>query len=313
MAMIRGFQKLFTWGDNPTHGMLKDATVEITEKIDGSQFNFGRVDGVVYMRSKNANVFQGDSNKMFSAAKAFVASVEDKLPEGVIFHGEYIQSPRHNTLEYARVPKNHFMLFGITVLSDSANYDWMKRVTPNTVRAYWAEQLQCEQVPVLYYGPAADAVEPREWLHTFMGKESALGKATMEGIVIKNYDRPCTYMDKMYPGTFAKLVSAEFKEKHVDGWKKSNPPALEQIGQAFNAEPRWRKAVQRLRESGALTGTVKDIGPLMKDIVADIEQEEEDAIKDMLYKLFRKDIMRMSTKNFPETYKRWLEAGEVVT
>lgn len=309
MAMIQGFQKLFSWGDLPTHGMLKDAVVEVTEKIDGSQFNFGKLDGVVYMRSKNANVFHGDSNKMFNAAKEYVKSIEDRLPESALFHGEYLQSPKHNTLEYARVPKGHFMLFGITYLTERPVY-----TTPESHaadRAEWAERLGCEPVPVLYQGPAPDVVEGREWLHSFMGKESALGKATMEGVVVKNYSRPCHFNGKDYLGTFAKMVSAEFKEKHVDGWKQSNPSALEQIGAAYNSQARWRKAIQRAREDGTLTGTVRDIGPLMKSIVTDISEEEETNIKNMLYRLFHKDLMRMATKNFPETYKHWLENGEI--
>ncbi|WP_287728590.1 hypothetical protein, partial [Microcystis sp. M061S2] len=65
------------------------------------------------------------------------------------------------------------------------------------------------------------------------------------------------------------------------------------------------------REDGTLTGTVRDIGPLMKSIFTDISEEEETNIKNMLYRLFHKDLMRMATKNFPETYKHWLENGEI--
>src|SRR6185437_4176639 len=117
------------------------------------------------------------------------------------------------------------------------------------------------------------------------------------------------WMDKKYPLTAAKLVTAEFKEKHVDGWKESNPSALEQIGRAFNCEPRWRKAVQHLSEDGVLQNSVRDIGLLLKEISRDLHEEEQQNIKDMLFKLVLKDIQRIAVKGFPEFYKDYLSKG----
>lgn len=42
--MIKAFPKIFALGTQYTEGIF-DSEVEITEKIDGSQFNFGKIEG----------------------------------------------------------------------------------------------------------------------------------------------------------------------------------------------------------------------------------------------------------------------------
>lgn len=295
--MIPTFPKIFTAGDRFTADIW-DGPIEITEKVDGSQFNFGRHQGVVYMRSKGADVFHEDNNKMFTKAKDFVRSVEEKLPEGVTFHGEYLQSPRHNTLTYSRVPANNFVLFGVTGSPDS--------VTPSVLRLAWAEEFRCDAIPVLFEGQAP--VEGRfEWLMEFVHEESFFGMAQREGIVIKNYAKTAMVGGIVIPLLCAKVVSTEFKEKHKGAWAQGEgKDKLTLIGEAYNAKPRWQKAVQHLRDSNLLTDSPKDIGPLLKEIHLDIEAEEMSNIKDMLWDLFSKDIKRIAVRGFPEWYKEEL-------
>ena len=63
------------------------------------------------------------------------------------------------------------------------------------------------------------------------------------------------------------------------------------------------KAIQYLAEQGELQNDVKDIGPLMKRINQDILEEETEVIKDALYKIFHKDVLRTATSGFPQWYK----------
>lgn len=49
--MISAFPKIFAIGTKYIDSIF-DNEVEITEKVDGSQFAFGKIDGEVYCRSK---------------------------------------------------------------------------------------------------------------------------------------------------------------------------------------------------------------------------------------------------------------------
>ncbi|HET9285768.1 MAG TPA: RNA ligase family protein [Candidatus Angelobacter sp.] len=292
--MIPAFPKIFTLGDKFS-SEIWDGPVEITEKIDGSQFNFGRLQGHVYMCSKGAQIFYEDNNKMFQAAKDFVRSCEDKLPEGIVFHAEYLQKPRHNTLTYERVPRGNIMLFGVT--SSIAAL-----CTPAQARWWYAEEFGCEVVPVLFEGGAPE--NRYEWLMSFVNQESHLGLAQREGIVIKNYAKTAMIGGIPIPLLSAKVVSTEFKEKHKVEWSKGEgKDKLTLIGEAFCAKPRWEKAIQHLRDAGKLTDSPKDIGPLLKEIHTDIDDEERENIKTMLWELFAKDIKRIAVRGFPEYYK----------
>lgn len=296
---LPGWHKIWTYGDRWTKGIL-DGEVEITEKIDGSQFNFGKINGEVLMRSKGADIFFDDTNKMFNKAKEYVKLVQDRLPDNVVFHGEYLQSPKHNTLSYARIPVNNFMLFGYTRIGvDDA-------VPAALDLAYWSKELMCEPVPVVWIGTLLDEHKTLEWLHSRIPAVSVLGNVPAEGIVIKNYNKSLMIGDQAIPIIQAKIVTAEFKEKHGVSWSKSNPTDKEKIGEAFRTEARWNKAIQFLRDSNQLTGTVKDIGPLIGRIQKDIFEEDKENIKEELFKMFWKDISRVSVQGFPEYYKKVL-------
>ena len=54
--MIPPFPKIFTIGTRYVQNIFDDE-VEITEKIDGSQFCFGKINSTVYVRSKGATLY----------------------------------------------------------------------------------------------------------------------------------------------------------------------------------------------------------------------------------------------------------------
>lgn len=302
---IHSYPKLFTFGDRYCADIL-DGAVEITEKVDGSQFGFGRIGDAVHMRSKGAPLFFDGGQSMFDAAVAFVKSIEDKLPDGYVFHGEFLAKPRHNTLAYGRVPKGHIMLFGVSLPDKTVLlYDSVLE---------WADALGCEPIPLI--AVRDDLVgKTYEDLVQLLDRESVLGKAKIEGIVLKNHAKTVMVGGQPLPIMCAKLVSERFKEIHKEEWGKNNLPPIERVARALHSEARWTKAVQRLRDSGELTETVRDIGPLLKSINQDILTEEVESIKDELLKLFWKDISRIAIRGFPEWYKqqlaeRVLEAAE---
>lgn len=296
---IPGWPKIFALGSQPTHGIF-EGPVEITEKVDGSQFNFGVVGGELIMRSKGAGVHLNDGNKMFAKAAAMATERFEKglLPEGFIFHGEYLQAPRHNTLAYDRTPKNHFALYGVT------NKSAQKVVASYSALQEWAGLIDVDVVPLLFEGTAVQE-NFSEWIVGLTDRTSYLGGARVEGVVIKRYE-PILIGGQLLPLTQAKYVTEAFKEKHGVEWKATNKGPLEKIADSLAARPRWEKAIQRAREAGTLDGSPKDIGPLLKSINQDMVEEEKEEIKELLWSLFWKDINRMAVRGFPEFYKQKL-------
>ena len=110
--MIRSFSKIFAIGTDYIKDIFKDE-VEITEKLDGSQFVFGRVDNELYLRSKGQQIFPESSDKMFRIATDYILSIEHKIADNMVYYCEYLAKPKHNTLAYERVPKNNLILLKI--------------------------------------------------------------------------------------------------------------------------------------------------------------------------------------------------------
>jgi len=65
---IRRWSKIFSLGDQYTQGIF-DGPVSITEKVDGSQFNFGlcEKEGLKFL-TKGSTCHIGDGNKLFAPA-----------------------------------------------------------------------------------------------------------------------------------------------------------------------------------------------------------------------------------------------------
>lgn len=269
--------------------------VEIQEKIDGSQISFMLDDnGSLLLRSKGQQLHEGaPDSKMFEQAISSVRERVDLLVPGHVWRGEYLRVPKHNTLNYGRIPRGHIAIFDIELsLGDFAETEQ---------RTEMATFLGYETVPTFYKGVWDKDLSD---LKNFLEFDSFLGGQKIEGVVVKCYS-------KFYNGKpmMGKLVSEEFKEKHTTAWKQGNPgkkDVIENLITIYRVEARWRKAVQHVRERGELTNSPKDIGPLLKEISLDILKEEEDAIKEELFKLAWPQISRGVARGFPDWYKDYL-------
>lgn len=294
--MIHAFPKIFALGTTYIRDIFLD-DVEVTEKVDGSQFVFGRVDGELRMRSKGAEVRIEDHPKMFREAVDYVSSLA--LPDGVVYFCEYLQRPKHNVLKYDRVPKNHLCLF--------AAYDTARGFcSSRDVIVYEAAALGIDPVPLLRAG----RVESVEDLKGFMEQTSYLGGPKVEGVVVKNYARPFLLGGQPIPLMAGKFVSEAFKEVHRSSWKQEHTGRgkWETFVESYRSEARWAKAVQRLREAGTLTGTPADIGRLMAEVKRDVLEEEREEIASFLWREFSPEVLRRSASGLPEWYKTTLAA-----
>ncbi len=264
--------------------------VLMEEKVDGSQFSFGRFGGVLRVRSKGQEMLPDAPEQMFKRAVEAVAGLD--LHDGWTYRGEYLAKPKHNTLAYSRVPEKHVIIFDINPAEEA--------YLPYEQKQAEATRLGLECVPCLGVGvPTADR------LRALLQKESVLGGTTIEGVVLKAYD--LFGPDKKV--LMGKFVSEAFKERHTTEWKKTNPQAgdiVDALIAELRTEARWLKTIQHLRDDGRLEHDPRDIPALLKEISSDTHREEADAIKDQLFKWAWPKISRALTRGFPEFYKQWL-------
>ena len=293
--MIKAFPKIFALGTDYIKEIL-DGEVEVTEKIDGSQFGFGRLDGELFVRSKGAMLHFEAPNNMFREAVNYIASIGDRIPDNTVFHAEYLQTPHHNSLTYERMPKNHLALFSV---SDSTE----KFYNHEEIKS-WADKLEIDAVPLVYKG----TIENTDKILEMIGSDSYLGLAKAEGVVVKNYNKPFLLGGQPIPVMCGKYVSENFKEVHRAGWsgEHTGRGKWETFKEGYKTEARWHKAIQFLRDSGELTESPKDIGKLIKRVMQDIEEEEKETIKEFLWKEFGTEVLRMSVHGLPEFYKMHL-------
>lgn len=275
-----------------------DGRVEITEKVDGSQFGFGIVDGELKMRSKGAEIV-GDPPALFKPSCDTVQTAYENgaIPEGVWFWGEAMCKPKHNTLQYERTPKGHIALFGAVEDDTFLDYSSIE---------FLADRMGMDVVPLIYDddGSWVDA----DYLMSLLDRESFLGGAKIEGFVVKNYAKNWLLGGTVVPIMCAKYVSEAFKEAHGSTWKKENTGKgrWETFTEGLRCERRWEKAVERLAEAGSLTNSPKDIGLLVKSIQQDVGEEEKSTILEVLWQEFGRDAVRKSAQGFPEWYKERL-------
>lgn len=79
--MLRSYSSIYSLGHKAVKEIF-NVEVLIEEKIDGSQFSFGKIDGVLVMRSKGATLYPPVTDKLFKAATDYISSIESQLQEG---------------------------------------------------------------------------------------------------------------------------------------------------------------------------------------------------------------------------------------
>lgn len=267
---------------------LFDGPVLVEEKVDGSQFSFGLFEDGYRARSKGKQLILDAPEKMFATAVEHIQTLP--LREGWTYRAEWLAKPKHNTLAYERAPTNGLIVFDIN--------DGHESYLPWEAKAEEAARIGLEAVPVMHHGEVTDI----DMFRAMLDRTSCLGGQLIEGVVLKNYAK--FGPDKK--ALLGKFVSERFKEKHKVEWRASNPTRKDVIallGLAYKNEARWEKAVQHLREAGALEDSPRDIGALMKEVPADIKKECVDEIKDKLFEWAWPQIQRQVSNGLPEWYK----------
>lgn len=290
--MIGSYPKIFGVGHRALHQALLDPVV-VQEKVDGSQFSFGVYGGELKCRSKGAEINIDAPDSMFTKAVETAKELAPILVPGWTYRAEYLQKPKHNTLAYDRVPHKNLILFDV----DAGDQDYFD---PDKLKQI-ADCLGLECVPCFIDNERVSL----ETCRSLLDRVSVLGGQKIEGVVIKNYNRFGD--DKKI--LIGKIVSDQFKELHQVGWKADNPNRLDVVAaliDSLRTPARWQKAIQHLKEAGKLEGSPRDIGPLVKEIQQDIQDECREYISEKLYEWAIGNIRRGVVGGFPEWYKEQL-------
>lgn len=298
MESWHSYPKVYPLGHSAIAEILLDPVI-VEEKVDGSQFSFGLFDDGLHCRSRGAQLVMDAPEGMFQRGVDVVSTLD--LHPGWTYRAEYLQKPKHNSLAYARTPHKHLMIFDINPGHES--------YLGYADKAAEAARLGLECVPIVYEG----LITGRAQVMGFIDRESVLGGAKVEGVVIKNYRRFTTDGKAM----IGKHVSEAFKEIHTHIWKATNPnksDVLQCLIDSLRTEARWVKAVQHIAEAGQLSNSPTDIGALIKEVQRDIEVEGADLIAKKLVEWAMPQIKRASTGGMPEWYKaRLMESQQYAT
>lgn len=291
MDSVSSYPSIFALGHRALGEGFLDRDLIVQEKYDGSQFSAAWTGERWIYRSKGVQVHKEDAPDLFRPTIAHFELRAGISAPGFVFRGEAFKKAQHNTLRYGRIPEGHLVLFDVE--APGQHFAFPEQV------AQYAAIFGLEPARTLHVGKVT-VEQIQEWLK----EESSLGGTQIEGVVLKPANYDLFGEDKKL--LIAKVVRDEFKELNGAAWKISNPSradVVQALIARYRAEPRWRKAVQHLRDSGKLDGSPKDIGPLMAEVKRDIEKEEKESIAEALVARFMPDIVRGATGGIAEWYK----------
>jgi len=269
--------------------LVFDYPVIIEEKVDGSQISF-MVDEnkKLWIKSKSV-MFDEDANfKSFSSAISELKKLKDGMVINAVYRGEYLQKTKHNVIKYDRIPDHNIVGYDISIDG---------KYVPYAIKNQMFRDIGLETVPLLFMGETN-----REEAEKLLVRDSFLGGSKIEGIVIKHRSDARDVV--------AKLVSDQFKERtklRVRPRLGTND-LIQEIGNTYRNEARWNKAIAHLRDEDQLSGSMTDIGLLIRAVNLDVLEECGEEIKDLLFKQYWKTISKQITNGLPDWYKEKLEA-----
>ena len=281
---------------------IYDGQILVEEKIDGSQFRIEvDTDGKITCGSHHTDGVVGDGFAL--GVKEANEIFKDYKPETITtIFCEYLSKPKQNSLPYERVPPHNIIIFDI-----KRGDEWVSRRN----KEKFADKHGLLTVPLLWEGDGKDFTkEKREELlkcRSILGHGA--GYDRVEGIVVKNYDRLFDHPeDHSLHGCFesTKYVNETFKEKNHD-INPNRTNKFEELKANYKTDARLQKAVQHLKERGLLQGELSDLRLLIPEVHKDIVEEEEEGIKNALWKIFSKELLVNASKGMPEYYKKYLE------
>ena len=297
---MKKYPKILTIG-NKLLAQLFDDPVEISEKVDGSQFRVRLTKDQVMWGSKNKGCTQeGMFNVAIMVAKEiWVQDVWRTFGDDITLFCEYLKSEKHNTIKYNRVPLNNLYLFGAIIDGEHLETD---------VLIDLANEIGIDPPNIISYKKINNSDE----LNDLLQIESYLGRSKIEGIVIKNYHKsydPLLVSTQQFLGypLAGKLVREDFREKNNANWKANKrSKGIDKIAEVYFTAQRLRKVIQHLEEEGKIQGEKKDLKYLIPGFYSDLYEECSDEITEMIMKEVWNDIKRRGSSFVVSEYIEYL-------
>ncbi len=271
----------------------------IDEKVDGSNLSFVLQGTDIVFMNRNS-VISKPYGWVFDKAISALSTLKKHLVLDHVYHGECIAKPKHNVIQYERVPKFYFVLFDI---QDEDGTFLKRHDVVNAAKFLGIECVQC------FHINDSESTQPTQIVdHLFKcfangSIVSMFGGTAPEGIVIKHP----SYLKSNHKvvATKIKVVRDEFKEMHRNGNKLAEKQvvtpqdSLDRIMSWYSADVRWRKATFRLRDQGKITGleenAEKERQAIMNEARRDFQEEEEENLKAFLWAEFGQTLVQRIT------------------
>lgn len=256
--VIRKYPKIPHLGE-PYLANLFENEVEVSEKIDGSQFRayFDRNLTMEFGTKETQGMERLKTEQLFSYGVNWLTVIKDRVfnwlrlhqEQYIILFCETLYRNKHNTIQYGRIPKNHLYLFG--AMTSSRNLDTGELIE-------LAKELDIEPLNVMFVGKINERKELEHLLKSYSVLSGNL-KVVVEGIVIKNYkqDWPIDLMStRSYYGfpLMGKWVNERFVEENKLNWKQMKLPIEVQLKEIYMTDNRLLHTIQHLKESGKISG-----------------------------------------------------------
>jgi hypothetical protein len=283
----------------PEAQLLLGKPCYVQEKFDGSQFTFAFLEGQYYARSRGQQIDLENPNELFRPAIEYTRELCEggKLPAGLIFRGEAICRPKHNSLKYDRIPTGGFILFDVQeAITGSFWNPW--GFTTISGLEYAPLVAGTVEEPLVFLTRSAMV----DWASEYAQRQSLLGGA-IEGYVFKEYN---SSPDR----AVVKVVRDEFKELHRgnEEYLKVGPRnGLDKVLAKLAGPARYTKALSHLRERGEYENSMRDMPKLMQELNADLDSDNAE-IRELLWEVFGKEIKRQLGGGLALWYKDQLRA-----
>lgn len=262
--------------------MLQDEVIA-TEKIDGSSFRFGIIDGIVYAGTRNRTILKVNKiEPMYDADGdyGFIKWMKDNnirnrlfdnfSDVNIVFYGEFFGNGIQKRVDYG--PDKYFRIFDIRVkyidTLDFVSWDIIKSLSL---------RMRLDVVPELYRGKPDPKI-----LESLVVKPSVVASLNgvaepknHEGIVIKPI---IPAKDRKGDWLITKFKNPSFEERKSKREKTSieSPEVLKSINDfvtEFVTEERLTHVLDHLRDKGIEVNDIKSTPHVLKEFGNDIERE----------------------------------------
>jgi len=262
--MFNKYQHIERLGTTEVDGLL-DGTCHVFPKIDGTNSSVWLEDGEVRCASRRRVITPEDDNAGF-AAWVQSSGIRDFFMtwQGLRLYGEWLVP--HSLKTYREEAWRRFYVFDV-VIDGEAPYHLPYDEYRSKLEEYGIDYIPCMAVVENALTYDFNQLLPQ---NTFLMQDGCQG----EGIVIKNYD----FRNRYGRTTWAKVVAAEFKEKHI---REMGPPTKVgestvelRIANEFVTKAMVDKVKAKIESDDPLGWTSRYIPRLLNTVYYDLVREE---------------------------------------